>query len=60
MRYVRVEVHPKSGDKHRASTRLLRTRMLARILSILRREVISVVSSHMNMNDQGSSLPLIG
>jgi len=27
---------------------------------MLRREVISVVSPHMNINDQVSSLPLIG
>ena len=60
MRYVRVEVHPKSGDKHRASTRLSRTRMLERILSMLRREGISEASSRMSINDQVSSLPLIG
>jgi len=60
MRYVRVKVHPKSGDKHRTSTRLSRTRMLERILSMLRREVISAASSRMSINDQVSSLPLIG
>ena len=60
MQYVRVEVRPENEDKHRASTRMSRTRILERTLSMLRCEVISVASSRMSINDPVSSLPLFG
>jgi len=53
---MRVGIKFKYGKIIEPRRRPLRTRMLARILCMLRRKAISVFSSHMNKNDYVSML----